>query len=386
MRDETRLVHAGRPRRRSSHPVNPPVERASTYLFPTYDEFLEGSRAIVYGRLGTPTHRSLEEAVAALEGGFETRLASSGLQAVALSILAFCAAGDRVLVADSVYDPTRKFCDRFLARFGVEIAYYPPLIGEGIAALMTDRTKVIVAESPGSLTFEVQDIEALARAAQRSGAALIVDNTWAAGYFLKPIALGAAVSVQSATKYLAGHSDCLLGAITSADEPTAKRVFQTLLQIGANVSADDAWLALRGMRSLAVRMDRHQETGLLLAKWLAKRPEVARVLHPALKDCPGHAIWKRQFTGSSGLFSVVLRPQPLTAIKGFFNALRHFGMGWSWGGFESLCVHVRPESCRTADPWSEEGPVFRFSAGLESADDLIADLERGFAAMAAAKS
>ncbi|HRX39165.1 MAG TPA: cystathionine beta-lyase [Parvularculaceae bacterium] len=385
MKEETQLIAAGRPHSRPAHPVNHPVERASTFLFPTYDDFLEGAKSITYGRLGTRNHRALEEAVNILEGGFETRLAPSGLAAVNMAIIAFCEAGDHLLVTDSVYDPVRKFCDRFLNRFGVTTTYYDPQMGEEISTLMTPRTKAIVAESPGSLTFEIQDLPALAKAARAGGAKLIVDNTYGAGHFLKPLSLGAHVSIQAGTKYLAGHADCLIGTISSADEATAKAVFTALLQLGSNVSADDAYLALRGVRTLPVRLARHQETGLKLAKWLAKRPEVDTVLHPALKTCPGHAIWKRDFTGASGLFSVILKPVPLPALKAYFNALKLFGIGFSWGGFESLCVHARPEMSRTAEPWQEEGPTIRFHAGLEDADDLISDLDRAFAAMNAAK-
>lgn len=386
MKEETQLIAAGRPHRRSAHPVNHPVERASTYLYPTYDDFVEGRRNITYGRLGTSNHRALEETVNILEGGFETRLAPSGLAAVNMSVLAFCEAGDHVLIADSVYDPVRKFGDNFLKRFGVEVTYYDPLMGEEISTLVTPRTKVIVAESPGSLTFEVQDLPALAKVASAAGAKLIVDNTWGAGYFLKPLKLGAHVSIQSGTKYLSGHADLLIGTISSADEETAKAIFQALLQLGSNVSADDAYLTLRGMRTLAARLARHEETGLKLAKWLTKRPEVDRVLHPALKNCPGHAYWKRDFSGASGLFGVVLKPVPLPALKTFFNAFKLFGIGFSWGGYESLCVHVRPETTRTARPWNEEGPTIRIHAGLEDCDDLIAELERAFAAMEAAKT
>ncbi|MEQ8178373.1 MAG: cystathionine beta-lyase [Amphiplicatus sp.] len=385
MKDETKLIAAGRPHRRPAHPVNHPVERASTFLFPTYDDFLDGGKSIVYGRLGTTNHRALEEAVTLLESGFETRVAPSGLAAVNASILAFCEAGDTVLVTDAVYDPVRKFCDRFLKRFGVETIYYDPMIGEAIESLVTERTKVIVAESPGSLTFEVQDLPALARIAKKTGAKLVVDNTWSGGFYLKPIALGASVSVQSGTKYLAGHADCLIGTITSADEATAKPIFNALLQLGSNVSADDAYVTLRGMRTLAARMPVHQQNALTLAKWLARRPEVETVLHPALKTCPGHALWKRDFTGASGLFGLILTPVSPQALKAFFNALKLFGMGYSYGGFESLCIHVHPDRCRTAEPWQEEGPVLRLHAGLENSDDLIADLERAFAAMGAVK-
>lgn len=386
MKDNTKLIAAGRPHTRRAHPVNTPVERASTILFPTYDDFLEGARTITYGRLGTSTHRALEEAVTVLEGGFETRLAPSGLAACTSAILAFVRAGDHVLMTDSAYDPTRKFCEGFLARFGVETTYYDPLADrEAIDALIRPETKVIFAESPGSLTFEVQDLPMLADAAHAEGAVLIVDNTWAAGYYAKPIALGADVSVQSGTKYMVGHSDCLIGSITSADEASAHKIYLALLQLGSNVSADDAFLALRGLRSLSTRLARHQENALALAKWLAKRDEVVRIIHPAIKGCPGHAIWKRDFTGATGLFSAVLEPASLPAVKAFFNALKTIGIGFSWGGYESLAVHVKPEKYRTASEWREDGPVIRFHAGLEDIDDLKADIERAFAAMANVK-
>lgn len=386
MKDNTKLIAAGRPHQRYAHPVNTPVERASTILFPTYDDFLEGSRTINYGRLGTSSHRALEEAVTVLEGGFETRLAPSGLAACNSAILAFVAARDHVLMADTVYDPTRKFCERFLKRFGVETTFFDPCADiDDIAALMRDETKVVFAESPGSITFEVQDLPALAEMAHERGAVLIADNTWAAGYFLKPIEHGADVSVQAATKYLAGHADCLVGTITSADESAAKKIYMSLLQLGSNVSADDAFLTLRGMRTLSTRLDRHQENGLALAKWLAKRSEVERVIHPAIKGCPGHAIWKRDFTGASGLFSVVLKPVQLPALKAFFNSFKLLGIGFSWGGFESLAVHMKPENYRTAAEWKEDGPVIRFHAGLEDIDDIKADIDNAFTAMAQAQ-
>ena len=386
MKDNTKLTVSGRPHQRPAHPVNAPVERASTYLFPTYDDYLAGAKAITYGRLGTPTHRAFEEAVTALEGGFETRLAPSGLQACVASILAFVEAGDHVLMTDAAYDPTRKFCDKFLKRFGVETTFYDPVASEEeITALMRPTTKVIFAESPGSLTFEVQDLPMLARVAHKGGARLVVDNTWSGGYFCKPIALGADVSVQAATKYLVGHADCLVGTITSANENVAQKIYYALLQIGSNVSADDAYLALRGMRTLSTRLERHQSNANELVKWLKKRDEVERILHPAQKSCPGHAIWKRDFTGASGLFSAVLAPQPMAAVKAFFNAFNLFGIGFSWGGYESLALHTHPEKYRTASEWREKGVVVRFHAGLEDIDDLKNDLECAFAAMAGAR-
>jgi cystathionine beta-lyase len=384
MKDDTKLVALGRPRRRPHHPVSEAVERASTFLFPTYEDFLEGGRKIVYGRLGGASHRALEEAITGLEGGFATRLASSGLQAVTAALLAFVKAGDRVFITDNVYDPTRKFADRFLARFGVGVEFFDPLEIHSLTARLDANVKVVVAESPGSLTFEVSDLRAIGAAAHSVGARLVVDNTWSGGYFLKPLALGADAVVQAGTKYLAGHSDLLIGSITSADAETAELVFQALLQLGVNVSADDATLALRGMRTLAVRMPRHQSTGLLLAEWLSHRPEVERVLHPAMPDCPGNLIWKRDFTGASGLFGVLLKPAEKERLAAFFNALEHFGMGYSWGGFESLCIESRPQGSRTERRWTHEGALLRIHAGLEDPADLIADLERGFAAFHAA--
>ena len=386
MKEPTKIIAAGRPKKRPHHPVNPPVERASTYLFPTYDDFVVGGKNIVYGRLGGPTHRALEDAITALEGGVETRLAPSGLQAVNASLLAFVRTGDKVLVADSAYDPTRKFCERFLARFGVQTIFYDPMVGAGVVDLISPDVKVVFAESPGSLTFEVQDVPALAKAARAKGARLIVDNTWSAGVCFKPLAVGAHVSVQAGTKYHSGHSDCLIGSISSADEETAKAIFHALLQLGANVSADDAYLTLRGLRTLSARMPVHERNGLALANWLDKRPEVKAVLHPALEGAPGHAVWKRDFSGSSGLFGAILQPAPDQALKAFFDALQHFGMGFSWGGFESLCIHTHPEKNRSATRWAVEGPVLRFHAGLEHIDDLVDDLERAFAAMSTAKS
>jgi cysteine-S-conjugate beta-lyase len=386
MKDDTKIIAAGRPHHRPAHPVNQPVERASTILFPTYDDYLEGARTINYGRLGTSSHRALEEAVTALEGGgYETRLAPSGLAACTAAILAFVSAGGHVLMTDAAYDPTRKFCDNFLRRFGVETTYYDPLASkEDLAALIRPNTKVIFAESPGSLTFEVQDIPMLADVANDARAALIVDNTWSGGYFCKPISLGAHVSVQAATKYIVGHADCLLGTITSANEQIAKKIYYALLQLGSNVSADDAYLALRGMRTMAARLTRHEENALALAKWLGKRNEVERIIHPAHRSCPGHAIWKRDFSGSSGLFCTIFKPVPLSALKAFFNAFKLFGIGFSWGGFESLCVHVHPEQNRTATEWNADGHVLRFHAGLENIEDMIIDLDRAFTAMAMA--
>lgn len=384
MKDDTKIIAAGRPHRRPFHPVNPVVERASTFIFPTVADFREGSANITYGRLGTSTHRALEEAITLLEGGYETRLAPSGLQACVAAILAFVEAGDHVLMADCVYDPTRKFCDRFLKRFGVETTYFAPDAPvDEIAAMFTDKTRVLFIESPGSLTFEVQDLPALSEQAHKRAITVVADNTWSGGYFCKPLSLGADVSVQAVTKYIAGHSDCLLGSITSSDDRTAKKVFHALLQLGSNVSADDAYLALRGIRTLGARMKQHEANGLALAKWLKKRPEIDTILHPAFKSCPGHSTWKRDFSGASGLFSIVLEPIEQKSLEALLNTFKLFGLGFSWGGFESLCIPSQPEKVRTASKLSYSGPLLRVHAGLEDIDDMIADWENAFLAAAA---
>lgn len=389
MKDETKLVALGRPRTdaagdQTAHPVNPPVDRASTILYPTYADYQEGARAIRYGRLGTSTHRAFEDSITALEGGHSTRLAPSGLAAITAALLAFLSAGDHVLITDSAYDPTRLFAERFLKRFGVEVDYYSPTIGAGIADLLRPETKVIFAESPGSQTFEIQDLPALAKAARNHGAVLIVDNTWGAGLYLKPIALGAHVSLQAGTKHVVGHSDVLIGTITSADAETAEKIYLSILALGYSVSPDDVYLAHRGLRTMAMRLARYQETGLKLARYLEARPEVARVIHPALESHPGHALWKRDFTGAAGLFATVFAPVEEAPLAAFFNALKLFGMGFSWGGYESLAVRVKPQHARSVEPWTEPGPVVRFHTGLEDFDDLARDLDQAFAAMAAA--
>lgn len=384
MKDQTKLCASGRPhasdRNKGAHPVNPPVERVSTILFPTYADFLEGTAKGLYGRFGSSTHRAFEESVSVLEGGHSTRIAPSGLLAVTAAILAFVQAGDHVLITDSVYDPTRTFADTFLKRFGVAVDYYAPE-GATIAAQITARTKVIYAESPGSLTFEVQDTPALAKLAHASGAALIVDNTWGAGFYCKPIALGADVSVQAGTKYLAGHSDVMIGTITSANESIAARIYDSLVQLGSAASPDDVYLAHRGMRTLGVRLRQSGDTGFRLARWLQTRPEIAAIMHPGFENHPSHDLWKRDFTGASGLFSAVFNPVSETAIAAFFDALRVFGIGFSWGGYESLAVRVRPERARSVKLWQSPGPVVRFHAGLEDPEDLIADLDTALAAM-----
>jgi len=388
LKPDTLVTTLGRDPEAQSGVVNPPVYRASTVLFPTLDALQHVRREhgrMYYGRYGTPTTFALQDAIAALEGAHGTIVVSSGAAAIVTSLLAFVAQGDHVLIADNVYEPSRRFCTRVLQRFGVSATFYDPLVGAGIDALITPRTRVILIEAPGSLTFEMPDVRALAAAARARGVISVMDNTWATPIYCKPLALGVDVSVQSATKYIGGHSDLMMGAI-SANQAAFDTVRAAFIDLGQHVSPEDCSLALRGLRTLAVRLARHFETGIRLAQWLAARPEVVRVLHPALPDDPGHALWKRDFSGASGLFSAVLQPTTRPALAAFVDELRLFGMGYSWGGFESLALPSNPAHTRSAVPWSAPGPLIRFHAGLEDPADLIADLDDAFARRAAAEA
>ncbi len=381
-KDLTRLAHAGREPARQHGFVNTPIYRGSTVIFPTVAALEANDQAFTYGRLGTPTVRALEEAIAELEGGHRTLLTPSGLSAIATSLLAFLAAGDELLIVDSVYRPARRFCDNVLKRLGVTITYYDPRIGADIARLITKKTKVVFTESPGSQTFEVQDIPAIAEAAHAAGAVVILDNTWATPLYFKPFAHGADVSIQAATKYIGGHADIMLGSITM-NEKTLGVVAKTHEDLGLCVGPEDVYLGLRGLRSLGVRLARHQQSALEIARWLAERPEVARVIHPGLPSDPGHTLWKRDFTGSSGLFSIVLKPVPHERLAAMLDGLSLFGMGYSWGGFESLILPFDPRAYRSATRWQAEGPALRLHIGLEDVDDLKADLDAGFARLTA---
>jgi cystathionine beta-lyase len=379
---ETRLAHAGREPARHHGFVNTPIYRGSTVLFPTLASLEANAQDFTYGRLGTPTVKALEEAIAELEGGVRTLLTPSGLSAIATALLAFVSAGDEVLVSDSVYRPTRRFCDHVLKRLGVKTTYYDPLLGAGIKELLGDKTKVVFAESPGSQTFEVQDVPAIAKAAHEAGALLILDNTWATPLYFKPFTHGVDVSIQAATKYIVGHADAMLGAIT-ASEKTARAVEKVHEDLGLCPGPEDVYLGLRGLRTLGVRLAHHQQSALELARWLQARPEVERVLHPGLPSDPGHALWKRDFTGASGLFAIILKPTSHAALARMLDGLTLFGMGYSWGGFESLILPFDPRDYRTATTWQAEGPAIRLHVGLEDIEDLKADLEAGFARLAA---
>ena len=371
---DTKVVSAGRMSKDHFGAVNTPVYRASTILFPDLASMAPGKQPYSYGRRGTPSSKSLEDAIAELEGGAQVVLTPSGLNAVTTAILSVVSSGDHLLVTDSVYGPTRHFCDTTLKRLGVETSYYAPTAD--IAPLLKPNTKVVFCESPGSLTFEVQDIPAIARAAHAHGASVLMDNTWATPLLFDAHGHGVDLSIQAGTKYLGGHADVNIGTV-SANQAHAVRLKETHGNLGLAASGDDCFLALRGLRTLAVRLRRHQETALKLTHWLAGRPEVVRVIYPALPSDPGHALWKRDFKGASGLFSFELKPVSESAVAGLVEGLHHFGIGYSWGGFESLILpsHIH----RTAEAFAAKGPVIRIHAGLEDAEDLIADLEQGFA-------
>ncbi|PWC39671.1 cystathionine beta-lyase [Azospirillum sp. TSO35-2] len=385
---DTILVHAGRDPRNNHGIVNPPVYHCSTVLFPTLDALEESDRnsfeIVNYGRVGTPTTAAFETAVAELEGGFKAVNTGSGLSAIAIALSAFTKAGDHVLITDSAYGPTRRFARETLAAYGVEVEFFDPCIGAGIASLLRPDTSVVFLESPGSLTFEIQDVPAIAAAARTVGATVLMDNTWATPLFFRPFDHGVDVSIHAATKYMVGHADAMLGVITCRDEATWSVVKKTAVRFGVCAGPDDLYLGLRGLRTMAVRLRQHQDSALALADWLAARPEVTRVLHPARPDFPGHALWKRDFTGSSGLFSVIVNPVPRKALAAMLDGMELFGMGYSWGGFESLILPTRPAAVRSATRWTDPGQVLRLHAGLEHPDDLIRDLDAGFRRMNAA--
>ncbi|MGB8638897.1 MAG: cystathionine beta-lyase, partial [Pseudolabrys sp.] len=338
-----------------------------------------------YGRRGTPTSEALEDALRELDGDgcAGVALMPSGLAAISAALLSVSRAGDHVLVPDSVYRPTRNFCNGVFARLGVETTYYDPLIGNGVAKLFKPNTRAVFVEAPGSQSFEMQDIPAIAKVAHEKGATVLMDNTWATPLYFRAFEKGVDLEIQAGTKYIGGHSDIMFGCV-SATAATLPALNDTVYTMGICVGPDDMYLALRGLRTLGVRLARHYQSGLRIARWLAQRPEVLRVMHPALESDPGHAIWKRDFTGASGLFSIVLKPAAEKAVHALLNELILFGLGYSWGGFESLAILFDCTEYRTATKWAPGGPSIRFHIGLEDPDDLIADLERGFAALAKA--
>tara|TARA_B100000945_G_scaffold263708_1_gene222609 strand:- start:1555 stop:2760 length:1206 start_codon:yes stop_codon:yes gene_type:complete len=383
LRDGTKVVVSGRDPKRFGGMVNPPVYHVSTVLAETYDQLKSrdqeeesGIQKMTYGRRGTPTSWALENAVAELEGGYRSLTFPSGLSAVTGALLAFLKAGDHLLMTDSVYGPTRRFCNIILKRFGIETTYYDPLIGAQIVSLLRPNTTVVYTESPGSHTFEVQDIPAISKIVHAHGAKIIMDNTWASPLFFKPFEHGVDVSIQAATKYIVGYSDVMLGIVTSTKEAWPE-LRDCIGDMGQCAGPDDLYLAQRSFRSMAVRLRQHQENALFIAKWLQTRTEVQQVLYPALPGDPGHEIWKRDFLGASGLFAFELQPFSEKAIVAMLDGMRLFGMGYSWGGFESLLIPENVRNIRTAVPWRFEGPLLRIHIGLEDVEDLKDDLSDG---------
>jgi cystathionine beta-lyase len=386
---ETRLAHSGRAGTHASGFVNPPLHRGSTVLQPTVKGRVELGRrrldqALIYGVMGNPTHHALENVVAEVEGGTRCQIVSSGLAAVTTALLAYLKSGDHCLMPDSVYGPARSFCDTMLKRMGIETTYYNPDIDEaGIAALMRPNTTVVYTESPGSHTFEVQDVPAIARAAHAGGAKVLMDNTWGI-HFFQPFQHGVDASIQALTKYVVGHSDVLLGSITTASDEEWERVRSATLALGQYASPDDCWLALRGVRTMGVRLERQMQSALEVARWFSGRPEVLQVLHPGLPGARGHNIWKRDFSGACSLFGVVFKPEySAEATHKMIESLDLFGIGASWGGYESLALPTTGFQTRTAGTGKFGGPVVRFHIGLENPADLVADLEKGLAVLRA---
>lgn len=379
---DTRLVTQGRDPRFLHGFVNTPVVRGSTVLYPTADDIRNDRGEFQYGREGTPTMRALSDAIAALEGPncAGVALLPSGLAAISTALLAALKSGDHLLVTDSAYRPTRRFCDGMLARYGVATTYYDPLIGAEIAGLFRPNTRAVLMEAPGSQSFEMPDTVAIAEAAHARGLIVLNDNTWATPLYFRSLDKGVDISIQAVTKYIGGHSDIMFGAI-SANASGWPAVAEAVHDLGQCAGPDDVFLALRGLRTLSVRLARHYQSALEIAGWLQGRPEVLRVLHPALESDPGHAIWKRDFTGASGLFSIILKPVPQNAVNAFLDALTLFGMGYSWGGYESLVIPFDCTAYRTATKWSPGGPALRLHIGLEDVNDLKADLALGFDAL-----
>jgi cysteine-S-conjugate beta-lyase len=384
-RPETKVVTAGRDPASYHGFVNPPVYHASTVLYPSAEDFVAHRARYQYGRRGTPTTEALELALQELEGPqcAGVSLLPSGLAAISAALLSVVHAGDHVLVTDSAYGPTRNFCEQVLTRLGVITTYYDPVIGAAIAEHLRPNTRVVFLESPGSQSFEMQDVPAIATAAHAKGALVLMDNTWATPLYFRPLDHGVDLAIQAGTKYIGGHSDLMLGTV-SANAATVASLKNTVRLTGLCEGPDDVYLGLRGLRTLSVRLDRHYQSGLAVARWLEQRLEILRLLHPALPSHPGHAIWQRDFTGASGLFSAVFKPVPQKAVYAFLDTLELFGIGASWGGYESLAIPFDCSPLRSATRWAPGGPTVRFHIGLEAVEDLLADLERGFAALAAA--
>lgn len=384
MKKDTQIVNAGRSAKWTQKMINPPVFRASTVVFETVDEMQHATRnranqVPFYGRRGTPTAFAFADAMCELEGGAGCAVYPCGTAAISAALLSFLKAGDHLLMVDTAYEPTRDLCDKLLKNYGIDTTYYDPMIGDGLQQLIRDNTRVIFLESPGSLTMEVQDVPTLAAIAHQHGMVVILDNTWASPINFQPFDFGVDISVQAATKYIVGHSDVMLGTAT-ANEAHWPQLREHSYLLGQCASPDDIYLATRGLRTLGVRMRQHQENALKVANWLASRDDVVKILHPAFEECPGHQYWRRDFTGSNGLFSFVLKAGNKPGLTAMLDGMRHFKMGFSWGGYESLILPVNGlNRLRTATRWQAQGPVIRVHIGLEDTEDLIADLDAGLA-------
>ncbi|ACB95236.1 cystathionine beta-lyase [Beijerinckia indica] len=376
-KSRTRLVHAGRDPSEQFGYVNTPIYRGSTVLYPTLDDLYARRGRFSYGTQGTPTTQALETAWTELAGAAGTVLVPTGLAAITLALLTAVKAGDHILVTDSAYRPCRNFCDTVLRRMGVETTYYDPLIGGGLESLVRQNTRVVFLETPGSQSFELQDVVAIKAVAEAHDLCTIIDNTWGTPLFFPPHERGMDMAIEAGTKYLSGHSDLLLGLV-SANARWYPRLRATYDAFAMCPGPEDVFLALRGLRTMELRLREAERQGLAMARWLAARPEVVQVLHPALPQCPGHALWKRDFLGSTGLFSVLLAPFSREALAAMLDGLELFGMGYSWGGFESLVIPFDCRTYRTATQWNPPGPALRFSIGLEDIEDLQADLAAGF--------
>jgi cystathionine beta-lyase len=379
---DTRLMHMGSDPGQYHGFVNTPLFRGSTVLYPTLDVYKSRTQKFTYGRRGTPTIAALEDAITELEGGHHTALTPSGLSACAVTLLSIVESGGHVLITDSVYQPVRTFAERLLRRLGVEITYYDPHIAGGISELIQDNTKLIYTETPGSLTFEVQDLPAICDAAKARAVPVAADNTWGTPLYFNPLSLGADIVIHAGTKYFGGHSDANLGSITT-NEAYARQLRLTHGDMGQAPGPEDVNLCLRGIRTLSLRLERHQRAALEMADWFAQRPEVIQVIHPARADHRDHELWKRDFSGSSGLFSIIINDCSDAALGAMLDGLELFGMGASWGGYESLVIPFDPTPNRTAITWTAEGRALRFHIGLEALDDLKSDLDAGFERMRA---
>ncbi len=383
MSDETRLIHAGRSSGALAKTVGPPIQKGSTVLLPNAEALYDDANHLTYGRGGLAAQACLQEALAVLEGAVGVSLYPSGIAAISGALLALLKAGDEILVVDNVYKPVRRFCDQVLKRFGVTVTYFDPHTPpETLVSTASDTVRLILLESPGSLSFEMQDVPRIAELARERGILTAIDNTWAAGLLFKPLAHGVDLSIQALTKYVGGHSDVFMGSVAARDPALVRKLADGVHHMGWAVSGEEAYAILRGLRTLPTRMARHAESGLAVARWLGDQPEVRHVLHPALPSFPDHALWARDFTGACGLFGFVLRPAPEPAVNAFLDALKLFGLGFSWGGFESLAISCDPQLHVRRFAADYGGPLIRLHVGLEDPEDLIADLRRGLDAYA----